>query len=144
MTQNNAFNLLDKQTDWLAHYQSTLKIEEHGIVVSVGDGIVWIRGLFSATIDEVLVFADGSLGMVFDLNRDRIGAILLYETSALKAGTKVKHARHPLSIPVGEAFLGRVVDPLGMPLDGHAVPEASGRENLEKTSHAIIARDFVN
>ena len=85
MTQNNAFNLLDKQTDWLAHYQSTLKIEEHGIVVSVGDGIVWIRGLFSATIDEVLVFADGSLGMVFDLNRDRIGAILLYETSALKA-----------------------------------------------------------
>lgn len=144
MTQNNAFNLLDKQTDWLAHYQSTLKIEEHGIVVSVGDGIVWIRGLFSATIDEVLVFADGSLGMVFDLNRDRIGAILLYETSALKAGTKVKHARHPLSIPVGEAFLGRVVDPLGMPLDGHAVPEASGRENLEKTSPAIIARDFVN
>ena len=82
--------------------------------------------------------------MVFDLNRDRIGAILLYETSALKAGTKVKHARHPLSIPVGEAFLGRVVDPLGMPLDGHAVPEASGRENLEKTSPAIIARDFVN
>lgn len=144
MTQNNAFNLLDKQADWLANYQSTLTIEEHGIVASVGDGIVWIRGLFSATIDEVLVFADGSLGMVFDLNYDRIGAILLYETSALKAGTKVKHARHPLSIPVGEAFLGRVVDPLGMPLDGHAVPEAAGREKLEKTSPAIIARDFVN
>ena len=144
MTLDNAFNLLNKQNDWLARYQPTLKVEEHGIVASVGDGIAWIQGLFSATIDEVLVFADGSLGMVFDLNRDRVGAILLYETDALKAGTKVRHARHPLSIPVGEAFLGRVVDPLGMPLDGHSVPEASGRENLEKPSPEIIARDFVN
>jgi F-type H+-transporting ATPase subunit alpha len=144
MTLNNAFDLLNKQTNWLADYQPALQIEEQGIVVSVGDGITWIRGLSSATIDEVLVFADGSLGMVFDLNSDHIGAILLYETEALTAGTTVRHARHPLSILVGDEFLGRVVDPLGAPLDGQIAPKASGRTNLEKNSPPIVARDFVN
>jgi F-type H+-transporting ATPase subunit alpha len=144
MTLNNAFDLLNKQSGWLADYQPALQIEEQGIVVSVGDGITWIRGLSSATIDEVLVFADGSLGMVFDLNSDHIGAILLYETEALTAGTTVRHARHPLSILVGDEFLGRIVDPLGAPLDGHAAPKASGRTNLEKLSPPIVARDFVN
>ncbi len=144
MTSNNAFDLLNKQTNWLADYQPALQIEEQGIVVSVGDGITWIRGLSSATIDEVLVFADGSLGMVFDLNSDHIGAILLYETEALTAGTTVCHARHPLSILVGDEFLGRVVDPLGAPLDGQVAPKFSGRTNLEKLSPPIVARDFVN
>jgi F-type H+-transporting ATPase subunit alpha len=100
--------------------------------------------LSSAAIEEVLLFADGSLGMVFDLNAEMIGAILLYETAALVAGTTVRHAHHPLSILVGDEFLGRVVDPLGAPLDSYPAPTASGRENLEKNSPAIIARDFVN
>jgi F-type H+-transporting ATPase subunit alpha len=82
--------------------------------------------------------------MVFDLNRDRIGAILLYETEALTAGTTVHLSQHTLSIPVGNGFLGRIIDPLGLPLDGLAVPSSVGRENLEKTSPAIIARDFVH
>ncbi|MDD5227910.1 MAG: F0F1 ATP synthase subunit alpha [Methylococcales bacterium] len=144
MTSNNAFDLLNKQSAWLVDYQPKLQIEEQGIVVSVGDGITWIRGLSSATIDEVLVFADGSLGMVFDLSSDHIGAILLYETAKLTAGTTVRHARHPLSVLVGDEFLGRVIDPLGSPLDGHVAPNASGRENLEKNSPPIVARDFVN
>lgn len=144
MTSNNAFDLLNKQTNWLADYQPALQIQEQGIVVSVGDGITWLRGLSSATIDEVLVFADGSLGMVFDLSHDHIGAILLYETEALTAGTTVRHARHPLSILVGDEFLGRVVDPLGAPLDGQIAPKASSRTNLEKLSPPIVARDFVN
>lgn len=144
MNSNNTFHLIDKQTDWLKNYQPLVTIEEQGIVVSVGDGITWVRGLSSAAIEEVLIFADGSLGMVFDLNEEYIGAILLYETSKLVAGTTVRHARHPLSVLVGDEFLGRVVDPLGSPLDGKLAPVASGRENLEKNSPPIISRDFVN
>ncbi|MBL6987442.1 MAG: F0F1 ATP synthase subunit alpha [Methylobacter sp.] len=136
--------LLDKQADWLTNYQLGLRVTEQGTVVSIGDGISWIRGLPSAAIDDILVFADGSRGMVFDLNPDRIGAILLYETEALTAGTMVHLSKHSLSIPVGDGYLGRVIDPLGMPLDGQDFPAQAGRENLEKGSPAIIARDFVH
>ena len=119
-------SLLDQQADWLANYQPGLRISEQGTVVSIGDGISWIKGLPSAAIEDILVFADGSRGMVFDLNRDRIGAILLYETEALTAGTTVHLSRHSLSIPVGDAFLGRVIDPLGTPLDGQNPPSQTG------------------
>ena len=68
----------------------------------------------------------------------------LYETEALTAGTTVRLSRHSLSIPVGDEFLGRVIDPLGTPLDGLPPPAHAGRENLEKGSPAIIARDFVH
>ena len=140
----NSTSLLDKQADWLSNYQPGLRVTEQGTVVAVGDGISWIKGLPSAAIEDILIFADGSRGMVFDLNRDRIGAILLYETEALTAGTTVHLSRHSLSIPVGNEFLGRVIDPLGTPLDGQAPPSQTGRENMEKGSPAIIARDFVH
>ena len=67
--------LLDKQADWLVNYQLGLRVTEQGTVVAVGDGISWIKGLPSAAIEDILIFADGTRGMVFDLNRDRIGAI---------------------------------------------------------------------
>jgi F-type H+-transporting ATPase subunit alpha len=144
MSPNKPKSLLEKQADWISRFQPGLRVIEQGTVVSVGDGITWIKGLPSAAIEDILMFADGSQGMVFDLNRDRIGAILLYETENLTAGTTVHHARHPLSIPVGDEFLGRVVDPLGTPLDGRARPSAVGREHLEKATPAIIERDFVH
>jgi len=143
-TSATSDSLLDKQIEWLANYQPGLRIIEQGTVVSIGDGISWIKGLPSAAIEDILVFADGSRGMVFDLNRDRIGAILLYETEALTAGTTVYLSKHSLSIPVGDEFIGRVIDPLGAPLDGLIPPAHAGRENMEKTSPAIITRDFVH
>ncbi len=144
MSPINPKTLLEKQTAWLSQYRPGLRVAEQGTVVSVGDGIAWVKGLPSAAIEDVLIFADGSRGMVFDLNRDRIGAILLYETESLTADTTVRHARHPLSIPVGDEFLGRVVDPLGTPLDGLPLPKTSGRRNLEEGSPPIVAREFVN
>ncbi len=144
MSPNKPKTLLEKQSEWLSSYQPGLRLTEQGTVVSVGDGITWIKGLPSAAIEDILIFADGSRGMVFDLNRDRIGAILLYETENLTAGTTVRHARHPLSIPVGDDFLGRIVDPLGTPLDGLPPPKTTRRRNLEDSSPPIIAREFVN
>ena len=137
-------SLIDKQAAWLDRYKPGLRVSEQGTVVSVGDGITWIKGLPSAAIEDILIFADGSRAMVFDLNRDRIGAILLYETEALTAGTLVHLSKNALSIPVGDTFIGRVVDPLGTPLDGHPAPVTVGRGNLEKASPPIIARDFVH
>ncbi|MEI6706529.1 MAG: F0F1 ATP synthase subunit alpha [Methylococcales bacterium] len=135
--------LLDKQSAWLDSYSLDLRIIEQGTVISVGDGISWIKGLPSAAIEDILLFADGSKGMVFDLNYDKVGAILLYASEQLTAGTTVHLAKHPLSVPVGDDFIGRIIDPLGLPLDGQPAPNSIQRENLEKASPAIIARDFV-
>ena len=143
MTLNKPNSLLDKQSAWLVDYALDLRIVEQGTVISVGDGISWIKGLASAAIEDILIFADGSKGMVFDLNYDKIGAILLYASDALTAGTTVHLAKHSLSMPVGDDFIGRIIDPLGLPLDGKAAPTGTHRENLEKASPAIIARDFV-
>ncbi len=135
--------LLQKQHEWLNRYQPKLHVKEQGVVVAVGDGITWIKGLPSAAIEDILIFADGSRAMVFDLNRELIGAILFYQTEALTAGTLVHLARNALSVPVGDTFLGRVVDPLGAPLDGQSKPVYVVRGNLEQASPPIIAREFV-
>jgi len=135
--------LLQKQHEWLNRYHPKLRIKEQGVVVSVGDGITWIKGLPSAAIEDILIFADGSRAMVFDLNRELIGAILFYQTEALTSGTLVHLARNALSVPVGDTFLGRVIDPLGAPLDGQSKPAHVVRGNLEQASPPIIAREFV-
>ncbi len=135
--------LLERQTAWVDHYKLGLRVSEQGVVVSVGDGIAWISGLPSAAMDEVLMLDDGSQAMVFDLNQGLLGAILLRDTERLTSGTTVRRAGQPLCIPVGENLLGRVVDPLGLPLDGLPPLANNGHQRLEGTSPAIIARDFV-
>ena len=105
------------------HYRFTPRIVERGKVLSVGDGIVWIEGLPSASIDEVLQLEDGSRAMVFHLTQDLVGAILVGQTDELAAGTVVHHSGKRLGVPCGEALLGRVLDPLGTPLDGGAPPQ---------------------
>ena len=97
--------LLQQQAHWLNNYQLKLHVSELGAVVSVGDGITWVSGLPSAAIEDILLFEDGSKAMVFDLNQELIGAILLHDTEALTAGTVVHLAKKSLSVPVGDAFL---------------------------------------
>jgi F-type H+-transporting ATPase subunit alpha len=134
---------LDRQSVWLAEYQPRLRVAEQGTVIAVGDGIAWISGLPSAAMDDILDFEDGSRAMVFDLTEDRIGAVLLHETNALTAGTFVRLTGRLLSVPGGDGMLGRVVDPLGEPLDGIAPPRCSAWQRLETRSPPIIARDNV-
>ncbi|HKJ09150.1 MAG TPA: F0F1 ATP synthase subunit alpha, partial [Gammaproteobacteria bacterium] len=135
---------LIRQAQWLDGYDFRLRVTEQGHVVAVGDGIAWISGLPSAAIDEILHFGDGSRGMVFHLTEGLLGAILLRQTDALTAGTPVRLTGRQLSIPVGDGLLGRVVDPLGTPLDGESSPEASSRWSLDRLSPPITARDFVH
>jgi F-type H+/Na+-transporting ATPase subunit alpha len=128
---------------WLAGYCPQLRISEIGKLVSIGDGIARIEGLPSAAMDEILRFADGSEALVFDLGSKRIGAILLDQKEGLAAGASAQLTGRRLDIGVGDAFLGRVVDPLGHPLDGAPHPRCSRRRALEIASPPITARDFV-
>lgn len=135
---------LARQARWVERYALRLDIRERGTVVSVGDGITWMRGLPSAAVDDILAFEDGSFAMVFDLTPELVGAVLLRETPAIQAGTTAQVARRALSIPVGDALLGRVVDPMGAPLDGHPIPDCKESRPLQRRAPAIIERDFVN
>jgi F-type H+/Na+-transporting ATPase subunit alpha len=137
-------SLLGRQRDWIEQYRFQPRIVERGKVLSIGDGIVWIEGLPSASIDEVLQLEDGSRAMVFHLSEDSVGAILLEQTQGLTAGTAAHHSGTRLSIPCGDALLGRVIDPLGKALDGEADPRSEVRGDLDVASPPIVARDFVN
>ena len=136
--------LLERQADWLAQYRPGLRLTEQGRVVSVGDGIAWIAGLPSASMDDMLAFEDGSRAMVFDLTETLVGAVLLHATAELTAGTIVHLDARTLAIPVGDSLLGRVIDPLGRPLDEAAPPEPAAYRSLESPSPPLTARARVN
>jgi len=137
-------NLLARQQDWLDRYQPGLRIREVGNVLSVGDGIVWISGLPSAAMDDVVLLADGSRALIFDLSPERIGAVLLEESEQLTAGAAAYLTHVPLRIPAGRELLGRVIDPLGNPMDGREFPGNANLQALYVASPPIIARDYVH
>ncbi|MCK9285458.1 MAG: F0F1 ATP synthase subunit alpha [Rhodocyclaceae bacterium] len=117
---------------------------EQGRVISIGDGIAWIKGLPSAAMDEILNLEDGSRALVFHLEEELLGAILLQQSAALSAGALAYRSDERLGIGVGDALLGRVIDPLGGPLDGGTAPACDGRRELDVLSPPILARDFVD
>ena len=144
MSNGDAASPAQRQRRWLDGYRFGLRIDEQGTVVSVGDGIAWIAGLPSAAMDEILHFEDGSQGMVFHLTQTMLGAVMLHQTPALTAGASVHLTGRQLNIGVGDALLGRVVDPMGTPLDGAGEPQCSDRQPLERRSPPMVARDVVS
>ncbi len=135
---------MPKKAAWVAGYRPSLRVTEQGSLVSIGDGIAWIRGLPSAAVDEVLNFEDGSQGICCGLERDLVGAVLLRQTQGLTAGTSAFLTGRQASIPAGDALMGRVLDPLGAPLDGLPAPDCAARRPLDTPSPPMIQRDFVN
>lgn len=135
---------LARRREWVENYAFAPRLAEQGKVISLGDGIAWIEGLPSAAMDGILELEDGSRAMVFHLAQDKMGAILLKQTPALTAGTLARHSGLRLGIPAGDSLLGRVVDPLGLPLDGKPLPETEAIRELDVKSPPITARDFVN
>lgn len=136
--------LLERLARRVDDYRFTLRLGEKGRVASVGDGIAWVYGLPSAAAEEILHFEDGSRGMVFELQQERLGVILLEPEANIASGSMVSHTGERLEIGVGDGLLGRVVDPLGKPLDGLPPPETEEFCALEEASPPIVARDFVN
>ncbi|MDF0677517.1 MAG: F0F1 ATP synthase subunit alpha [Nitrospira sp.] len=141
MLHNSRFS---RQTAWLEQYRLGLRIVEQGRVRSLGDGIVWIEGLPSAAIEEVLLLEDGSRALVFHLAKERLGAILLIQTTRLTAGRIAHLSGQRLSLPVGDRLVGRVINPLGDPLDGQSPLDSPSRRELFTPSPPIVARDFVH
>lgn len=135
---------MTEKTEPSEEYRFGLRLSEQGTVASIGDGIAWIKGLPSAAMDEVLTFDGGSSALVFQLEERLLGAILLQQSHDLTAGDTAYHSGHGLSIGVGEALLGRVIDPLGTALDGAGVVEYSSRREMDTASPPIVVRDFVN
>src|SRR6202007_2452425 len=105
--------------------------EEVGTVVECFDGIAFVEGLPSAMANELLEFEDGTRGIALNLNVREIGVVILGDYSKIDEGQRVKRTGEVLSVPVGDAFLGRVVDPLGNPLDGKGPIEDTELRELE-------------
>ena len=118
--------------------------EQVGEVKTVGDGIATVSGLDQATYGEILLFADGVRGMVQDIRADEIGCVLFNDDDDVVEGSSVKRTGKTAGVPVGEGFLGRVVDSLGVPIDGLGEIEASGYMPIETPAPSIIDRQPVD
>jgi F-type H+-transporting ATPase subunit alpha len=117
--------------------------EEVGTVVDSGDGIAHVEGLPSAMANELLEFEDGTRGLALNLDVREIGAVVLGDFSKIEEGQKVRRTGEVLSAPVGDAFLGRVVDALGNPLDGLGPVETTERRALELQAPTVVQRQSV-
>ncbi|MGW4421306.1 F0F1 ATP synthase subunit alpha [Streptosporangium sp. NPDC004631] len=117
--------------------------EEIGTVVDCGDGIAHVSGLPSAMANELLEFEDGTRGLALNLDVREIGVVVLGDFSKIEEGQSVRRTGEVLSVPVGDAFLGRVVDPLGVPMDGKGAIESEGRRALELQAPSVVQRQPV-
>ena len=117
--------------------------EEIGTVLSVGDGIATVGGLPGAEYGEILLFADGTRGMVQDLSRETVGCILFGDDGQVEEGSAVRRTKKRAGVPVGEQFLGRVVNALGDPVDGKGEIAESGYRPIETPAPSIIDRQPV-
>ncbi|WP_242903763.1 F0F1 ATP synthase subunit alpha [Actinomadura terrae] len=118
--------------------------EEVGTVVDSGDGIAHVEGLPSAMANELLEFEDGTRGLALNLDVREIGAVVLGDFSKIEEGQKVRRTGEVLSVPVGDGFLGRVVDSLGNPLDGKGPIESTERRALELQAPTVVQRQSVS
>jgi F-type H+/Na+-transporting ATPase subunit alpha len=118
--------------------------EEVGRVAVAGDGIARVEGLPSAMANELLEFEDGTLGLALNLDVTEIGVVVLGEFAGIEEGQPVRRTGEVLSVPVGDGFLGRVIDPLGQPLDGRGEIEAEGRRALELQAPSVVQRQGVS
>src|SRR5258706_11386939 len=113
----------------IANFEQQLQVSEVGTVIEVGDGIARIYGLRNAMSAELLEFQNGAMGQVFNLEEDSIGAVVFGDYLGIKEGDTVKTTGRLLEVPVGEAVIGRVVNPLGQPLQfGPAIATTENRQ----------------
>ena len=127
----------------VAAYSPTTAREEVGRVIETGDGIARVEGLHSAMTNELLEFEGGLLGLALNLDLREIGVVLLGDGSQVEEGQPVRRTGEVLSVPVGDAFMGRVVDPLGNPIDGLGPIAAEARRALELQAPTVVQRQPV-
>ena len=124
-------------------YSKEIKTDNVGTVISVGDGIALVHGLDEAMSGELLDFGNDIYGMALNLEKDHVGAIILDESTEIKEGDTVKTSGRILEVPVGEALLGRAINPLGKPIDGLGNIKTDKTRPLEKKAQGVMARKSV-
>ncbi|TCI97492.1 F0F1 ATP synthase subunit alpha [Aeromicrobium sp. IC_218] len=123
---------------------TTSKTEEVGVVAQAADGIARVEGLPSAMANELLEFEDGTLGLALNLDVREIGVVILGDFAGIEEGQTVRRTGEVLSVPVGDGYLGRVVDPLGKPIDGLGDIATEGRRALELQAPNVVQRKSVH
>jgi len=127
----------------IENYQQTVAVEETGTVISIGDGIARVHGLDRCMSGEMLTFSHDVFGIALNLEEDQVGVVLLGDYTKISEGDVVKRTNKIMSVPVGEALIGRVVDPLGNPLDGKGPIQTEHRNPLERIAPGVIDRQPV-
>jgi F-type H+-transporting ATPase subunit alpha len=131
--------------DFVAGYQpEAVAATEVGVVVNAADGIAHVEGLPGAMANELLRFEDGTLGLALNLDENEIGVVVLGEFAGIGEGQEVTRTGEVLSVAVGDGYLGRVVDPLGNPIDGLGTIESEGRRALELQAPGVMQRKSVH
>ena len=129
--------------EYVSSFTSDTAREEVGTVVDDGDGIAHVEGLPSVMTQELLEFPGGVLGVALNLDEHSVGAVILGDFESIEQGQQVKRTGEVLSVPVGDGFLGRVIDPLGHPIDGRGDIEADERRALELQAPSVVQRQGV-
>ncbi len=141
----NPDEIRDALKDFAKSYDpGSASTAEIGHVVDAADGIAHVEGLPGVMANELVKFADGTLGLAQNLDENEIGVVVLGEFSGIAAGQEVTRTGEVLSVPVGEGYLGRVVDPLGNPIDGLGEIKTSGRRALELQAPGVMDRRSVH
>ena len=127
----------------IENYEQTVSVDEVGAVISVGDGIARVHGLEKVMAGEMLAFPHNVFGIALNLEEEQVGVVLLGESQELKEGDVVKRTNTIMSVPVGEALVGRVVNPLGQPVDGKGPIATKQRNALERIAPGVLDRQPV-
>ena len=128
----------------IKQYESKIEMKENGTVITVGDGIATVYGLRACMANELLRFEDGSFGVAQNLEEETVSVAILSDKDTIREGSAVYRTGEPLSVPVGEALLGRVVNALGAPIDGKGPVETSAIRPIESPAPGIIQRKGVS
>src|SRR5215472_15402028 len=127
----------------IENYDQTVAVDEVGAIISVGDGIARIHGLEKAMAGEMLAFPHDIYGIALNLEEEQLGAVLLGETTELKEGDTVRRTNTIMSVPAGDALIGRVVSPLGEPVDDKGPISSKHRIPLERIAPGVLDRQPV-
>ena len=128
----------------IKQYESKIEMKENGTVITVGDGIATVYGLRACMANELLRFEDGSFGVAQNLEEETVSVAILSDKDTIREGSVVYRTGEPLSVPVGEALLGRVVNALGIPIDGKGPVETTEIRPVESPAPGIIQRKGVS
>ena len=144
MAQIRADEIARVLRDEIENYDKAVNVSETGTVISVGDGIARIHGLELVMAGELVEFPHGVTGIALNLEEDQVGVVLMGEYHHIKEGDEVKRTGRIMSVPVGNGFLGRVVDALGVPIDGKGPIQNDGFLAIERLAPGVVDRSPVN